>query len=273
MVTRRQVEASLETYLRSHEVFTLDELTRAVPRRGGREAVRNALKYHVRQGRVKSVSRGVYASVPVGLHPEGYQPDRFLVASKVRSDAIFSHHAALELLGAAHSDWSVCTVFTGTRRLPVRLGSVTVRFLPNPRALERRKKPDAGTVQVTRSAVALRVTGPERTLLDGLSRPDLAGGVAELVASAEGFGVLDLELLRRLLDLYGEKLLWAATGWFLERNRTRFFVSDEYLEGLRRHRPKQPQYLLRGERGGAMARGWNLILPAGFDEGREPDER
>jgi uncharacterized DUF497 family protein len=52
-------------------------------------------------GRLLSVSRGVYAAVPFGIDPERFQPDPFLVASSVRSDAVFSHYRAITLLGAA----------------------------------------------------------------------------------------------------------------------------------------------------------------------------
>lgn len=129
-----------------------------------------------------------------------------------------------------------------------------------------------GTRQVLHHTTRLRVTGPERTLLDGLRRPDLAGGPSELVESAAGFGVLDLHLMSELLNLYAEKLLWAATGWFLERYQRKFFVPAGYLSRLERHRPKSPQYLLRSQRGGSLARRWNVILPAGFTERKEPDE-
>ena len=123
---------------------------------------------------------------------------------------------------------------------------------------------------MTRGKSLLTVTGPERTLLDGLRRPDLTGGAVELVESAAGFGVLDLDLLHRLLKTYKEKLLWAAAGWFLERHQQRFFVSDEYLSTIERNRPKSPQYLVRNQRGGTMAKRWNLILPPGVVGGREP---
>lgn len=273
MATNRQARTKVEGFVLSHEVFSLDEATKALAHPRGKAGVRNSLGYYLRLGRLKSVTRAVYASVPHGADPHSFQPDRYLVAAKARPDAVFAYHAAFELLGAAHSDWSVCTVFTAVLRRPVTLGSVRLLFLPHPPPFQRSARPLFGTRQVARGATTLAVTGPERTLLDGLRRPDLAGGLPEAVESATGFGVLDLELVRELLNLYDEKLLWAATGWFLERYRQRFFVSDEYLSELERHRPKSPLYLLRSERGGTMVKRWNLILPADVLGGREPDER
>lgn len=271
MATKRQPRIKIEPYLLSHEVFTLEDLTKALAHPGGKKAVRNGLGYYLRLGRVKSLTRGVYANVPPGSDPNTFQPDRYLVAAATRADAVFSYHAALELLGAAHSDWNVCTAFTETPRRPISLGSVTIRFLPHPSALAQKKRVNAGTTRTTRGQTTLHLTGPERTLLDGLRRPELAGGPAELVESAAGFGVLDLKLVLDLLKLYDEKLLWAAAGWFLELYRERFFVSAGYLSQLERHRPKSPQYLLRSRRGGSMVQRWNLILPPGLMDSREPD--
>lgn len=260
----------LETYLRTHEVFTLQGLAQALHLRDAKAAL-DLLNYHRRLRRVKNVARGVYATVPLGLGAEEYLPDRYLVAAAIRADAIFSHHAALELLGAAHSDWSVCTVATERRHGRVSLGCVEIRFLRHPAALRRDGQQVLGTIQVTRSRCTLLVTGPERTLLDGFRQPELVGGPEELVESAAGFGVLDLKLVSRLLEAYDERLLWAAAGWFLESYRQRFFVSPEYLGSLERHRPKSPQYLLRSQRGGAMQSRWNLILPESLARGREPN--
>ena len=91
--------------------------------------------------------------------------------------------------------------------------------------------------------------------------------------SAAGLAVLDLELLWRVLAAYGEKGLFAAVGWFLERQQRALFVPDEFLRRLEKHRPKSPHYLLRGERGGRLARRWNLILPDVLVQPGEPDER
>ena len=64
--------------------------------------------------------------------------------------------------------------------------------------------------------------------------------------SATGLAVLDLELLWRVLAAYGEKGLFAAVGWFLERQQRALFVPDDFLRRLEKHRPKSPHYLLRG---------------------------
>jgi predicted transcriptional regulator of viral defense system len=251
-------------FLASHPVFSLEEAVAELTPELGSDAARQRLKYAAAKGRVKPISRGFFAAVPPGLRADRFEPDRYLVASTVRPDAVFAYHSAFELLGAGHSDWSRCTVLTMTPRGAIDLRNARIEFLVLPRPFRGRNSA-SGLCSVDRLGRSLSVTGPERTLLDALRQPGLAGGLAEVLESASGFGVLDLDVLLRLLRVYGEKRLWAAAGWFLERFQRTFFVPDEYLSELERHHSSSRQYLVRGQRGGVLARRWNLIVPREAD--------
>ncbi|MBX3023786.1 hypothetical protein KF840_02640 [bacterium] len=239
---------------------------------GNRKGALDRLQYFARRGLVKKVAHGVYAAVPPGVASAGFTADRYLVAASLRDDAVFAYHAALELLGAAHSDWNECTVLTRRRRPPAVVGGVTLRFVPYPTMLVRQRGEDLGVREVDRLGRRLRVTGPERTLVDGFWQPNLVGGLGELIDSASGFGVLDLDLLRDVLTTYGRKALWAAVGWFLERYHRTFFVQPEYLSELERHRPKSPHYLDTERGHGRLVARWNLVVPEALVAGAEPDE-
>jgi len=260
------------TFLQTHRVFNLDEAAQDLAPTGGRKATLERLKYSVARGKLKKLARGVYASVPPGVEPEKFQPDRFLVAAALRPDAVFSHHSALELLGAAHSEWRLCTAYSARRSQAFDLAGHEIRFLLQPQSLVRHQAVELGIRSVHRLDRELRVTGPERTLIDGFRRPDLVGGVAEFVESVAGFPVLELPLLFELLDAFGQKGLWAAIGWFLDAYRSTFYVGDEDLAVIDKHVPKAPLYLVRNQRGGVLVRRWNLIVPDVLMEGKEPDE-
>ena len=89
--------------------------------------------------------------------------------------------------------------------------------------------------------------------------------------SASGFGVLDLELLRKILDAYELKTLYAAMGWFLDRFQETFFVPDRLLSELHERRPRSPIYLPHRTRGGTLVAPWNLVLPDNVVRPGEPD--
>ncbi len=268
-----QHKVSTDEFFARHPVFSLQEASRALAPPGGRAGTVARLKHHLSTGRLRLLARGVYAVVPPGTAPEALHLDPFLVAAAARPDAVFSHHAALELLGAAHSVWNVCTAYTATRRRPIELDGTAVWFLDVPAPMMERDRRQVGTRKVERRGRLLETTGPERTLVEGFRRPRLVGGLEELVQSAAGFATLDFDLLADVLERYGVANLWAATGWFLERTREVFHVPDDVLERHAQHVPGSPQYLCRGRRGGTMQHRWNLIVPTELEHFGGPDER
>ena len=165
-------------FFAANPVFSLDEATRDLAPPGGRRGAVERLKHHVRTGRVKPVSRGVYAVVPPGVRAERFEPDPILVAAAVRADAVFAYHAALELFGAAHSVFRGTAVFTAARRRPLIVGAQTVRFFGHPKAFAEPEFQRLGTQTVDRRGRLLRTTCPERTLVEGFRRPALAGAVS-----------------------------------------------------------------------------------------------
>lgn len=260
-------------FFNTHSVFSLNEAARELAPVGGRKGTVERLKYHLKAGRLKLVARGIYAVVPPGVPVESYQPDPFLVAAAVRPDGVFSYHSALELLGAAHSVWTRYTLYVKQRRRPLRLNSTDIRFLEHPGPMRKVSCRKLGLRRVEYRGKLFQSTGPERTLVEGFRRPAEVGGLQELVNSASGFAVLDLGLLREILHCYNIANLWAAAGWFLERFRRSFHVTEGVLDQMAQHRPRAPQYLERNRREGVLAARWNLLLPQELDNLREPDER
>ena len=132
-------ESSLKTadFFNTHPIFSLNDAEKTLAPSGGRSATLERLKYHMKAGRLKPVTRGVYAVVPPGMPVEGFQPDPFLAAAAIRPDGIFSHHSALALLGAAHSVWHQYTLYTKRRRRPLRFNDAEIHFLDPPAPCEK----------------------------------------------------------------------------------------------------------------------------------------
>lgn len=270
MSAKRQVDTA--AFFATYPVFSLDQATTALAPSRGTTGTVDRLKHYLKSGRLKLLARGLYAAVPPGHPAESFQADSFLVAHAARPDGVFCYHGALELLGAAHSAWHQCTVFSMSRRSPLKLGGARVLFLEHPTALRKSQNALLGTKKVERRGQLLRVTCPERTLVEGFRRPELVGGLSELTTSAGGFASLDLAMLERVLKQYAAGQLWGAVGWFLERHQSTFHVPNAYLSRLEARRPRSPQYVPRGQRGGVLVARWNVILSAEVMRS-EPDER
>lgn len=260
-------------FLALHPVFSLDEATKALAPPGGRRGAAQRLKHHLASGRLAPVARGIYAVVPPGSTAAALHPDPLLVAAAARPDAVFAYHSALDLLGVAHSAWSATTVFTAHRRGRLALGGGAVAFFEDPQALRARELRHLGTRRVEHRGRLLVVTGPERTLVECLRRPALAGGLEELLLSAGAFPTLDLALLDDVLDRYDTARLWTAAGWFLERHQSAFSVPVTFLDRLEARRPATALYLQRDQRGGSLEARWNLIVPESTSHLNATDER
>src|SRR5688500_2214731 len=125
-----------------HPVFRFEEF-RAAHQSAGRRSPQttgSVLKQHVAAGNLLNVRRGLYARVPDGATAATFRVDPYLLASRLSEDAVIAYHAALQLLGKAHSQSRRLTyrsrrrakpfVFQDTEFVPV-LAPVLSRKLPD----------------------------------------------------------------------------------------------------------------------------------------------
>jgi predicted transcriptional regulator of viral defense system len=259
MDSKRNVNAAL--LFQEHPVLTLDLWERQLGGPHPRARAVEQAKYYAEVGRLRRLTRGLYAVTPIGTEARTFVPDPYLVAAALRSDAILSHHSALDLLGHAHSVFHQFPYFTGHLRRTLRIDGMEWPAVPHPTSLVRKRRTGFGVVHIDRRGQSLRVTGPERTLVDGFAAPWWVGGLEELVESAAGFRDLDLNLLDAYLRLRDRRVLDAAIGWFLERHPEVSTGVAKLLVKLEQRVPQQPLYLGGRRPGGRLQRRWNILVP------------
>ena len=92
---------------------------------------------------------------------------------------------------------------------------------------------------------------------------DLAGSWEEIWRSLESVEFFDLDQVVEYSMLLENATTAAKVGFFLEQHRESLMVDDAHLDPLRKLRPRQPHYLIRGERKGCQwVKNWNLMIPA-----------
>lgn len=250
-------------FLAAHPVFTRQEFGTFLQQEGvgsARTAESHLLRY-LASRRIGRVKRGVYFAAGPGERAERAALDFLLVASRLTPDAVLGYHTALETHGYAQSLFERLFFLTASKAKPVAFrGRRFVPVVPSA-TLRRKKKAFVFCTEVERRGLPCRVTTVERTLVDVLDRPDLAGGLEEAWRSLAGIPMFDLEVVVKYVRLCGQATLAAKVGFFLEQHRETHGVSEQVLTRLRRMRPEQPHYLDR-KLGGRMAAGWNLIVPA-----------
>src|ERR1700682_4362412 len=84
-------------YAESSPLFTLEELSQRYGKKGQDRSVRNMLYRLKREGRVRQLTKGVYAGALATT-----SIDRYSVPSRLRNDAVVAFHSALEFHGVAN---------------------------------------------------------------------------------------------------------------------------------------------------------------------------
>lgn len=261
---RKQNPVRLNEFLSQHTVFTVDELDRFLSDRGsGNPNTRKSLlTYYRNRGRIIHLRRGLYAVVPIGSNPESTPVDPYIVAAKMTADAVLAYHTALELLGKAYSVYTRLHYVSAIKSLPLRFQSYEIRRVPVPSPLREKGKEMFGITHLNRSGVRVRVTSFERTLVDVLDRPDLAGSWEEIWRSLESVEYFDLDQVITYVRLLGNSTTAARVGFFLEQHKDTLMVDDVHLFALRKLRPRQPHYLQRNKRTACRwVKDWNLMIP------------
>jgi predicted transcriptional regulator of viral defense system len=245
-------------------VFTRADYARAVGRAPADKTVTAMLSQHVKAGNIKRIARGLYASVPKHADAATWWVDRFLLASRLRPEAVIGYHSALELHGYAYTaEFDVQAIAPGEPGL-FKTKEFSCRFVRPTTPLG----PES-IITVDRLGQAVAVTTLERTVADLFDRPDLAGGAEELVNSLDLVGRLDAERLAAHLAANGNATAAGAAGWWLESRREHLRVPDSALETIHKLAPRQNRYALGATVGqGQAAPGWGVILPRAFVDQR-----
>lgn len=257
----------LQDFFARHPVFTLEEVTDFLHKRSTSKAnleTRNALlRYHLEQGHIVRIRRGLYASIPLGFDADRFLVDPFLITSKLTCDAILSYHTALDFWGLSYSAWHQFTYLTGRPgRRSFTFQNSKFQPVQFTSALISTGNEQFDVKTEDRQGLDVKVTSKERTLVDVLDRPDLAGGWEEIWRSLELASYFDVGKIVQYALVLQNATTVAKVGFFLEQHKEDFSVNENHLSELRKHIPVKPHYIDRSQ--GAESRfvpGWNLIMP------------
>lgn len=254
----------LKAFFRNHPVFTVEDFAGFLSSDGTHNVrtQESLLAYHVKAGNIVRVRRGLYASVPPGASAETYPVDPFLLASRMAKDAVLAYHTALEFHGKAYSVYERFTYLTSKPLPIVNFRAHQFKSVSLPKALVQKNEVSFNVVKADRSGMAISVTGLERTFVDVLNRPDLAGSWEEIWRSLESVEYFDLEKVALYVDLLGNATTAAKVGFFLEQHRESLMVGEAHLKMFRDRRPRRPHYMERSRRkAGRFVAAWNLVVP------------
>jgi predicted transcriptional regulator of viral defense system len=251
-------------FLTQNPVFTREALVNFLANQGSisPNTQKAILQYHLKQGHIARIKRGLFAAIPPGSNPNTHPVDPYLIAGKATSDAILSYHTALEYHGLAYTVFSNFTFCSRMRLQPFTFQGHIFEAAPFPGTPMRNESELFATETVKRQGLAIKITTLERTFVDVLDQPNRGGDWEEIYRSIQSITVMNLDLIIEYTLRLEKATTTAKVGYFLEKLGKRLGITERQLQPLKKQLPKKPHYLSRNQRkGGAFIKQWNLIVP------------
>jgi len=248
-----QPRLSFTQFAQSSPLFTLEELGHRYGKKGPSRSVRNMLYRLKRQGRVRQVTKGVYAGALATT-----SVNRYSVPGKLRKDSVVAFHSALEFHGVANQLFQTVYYLSVRPRRDVAFDGVTHHCVAPPRQLMRVQRLD---FQVELSRDRVRVAARERSIVDCLAFLEYSGGVDELDRSLAMFPSFDFDVALEYLRLLGMPWLYARLGFLLDRHAEKLFFKGKSRDAFLRRLPRGVAYLDRKRPGNRWVPTWNLMVP------------
>lgn len=215
-------------------------------------------------GKLLHPRRGLYIAVPpVKIDDNSFQPDRYLIASKIQEHYYLGHHTALEIHGAAYSEYDEVYIV-----VPPNKKFRTFKFKNTTYKPVYNSYPETGINKIDYKDQKIVVSSPSRTFIDCIDRPDYSGGWEECLKSLESLAGVDAKNIKEILDSQKKDILYRKTGLILS-----LFDDNPYYEGvlseleshLKENIGPSPMYLSESDQN-ELNEAWMLYVPQGFTD-------
>jgi predicted transcriptional regulator of viral defense system len=250
-----------ETFLAYNQIFTTEEIRIALGIGKSSSTLGNLLAYHLRQGHIIRIRRGLYYTIPKGADAKTHPIDPYLIASRMNADATLAYHTSLSFHGKRHSLRTDFIYITQRKLKPSFIFRDSVfKSVSIPKSTL--ATPNFGVEIVDYQGCKIRVTSLERTFVDVLDRPALMGNWEEIWRSLESIEYLNLQQVLAYAKLLNNATTYARVAFFLDQHRDTFSLSEKDLAIFDTLVPKSPHYLdLHNKEPNQLIARWNLIVP------------
>jgi len=264
----------METFLAHNQIFTTEEVRTALEMAKASSTLDNLLAYHLRQGHIIRIRKGLYYTISKGADAKTHPIDPYLIASKMTPDATLAYHTSLGFHGKLHS-LRTDFIYVTQRKLkpPFVFRDTAFKGISIPKRIL--VSPDFGIEIVDYQGCKIRVTTLERTFVDILNRPTLTGNWEEIWRSLESIEYLNLQQVLAYAKLLNNATTYARIAFFLDQHRDTFSLSEKDLSIFDKFISKSPHYLdLHNKEPNQLIARWNLIVPKSLLQGtwEEPHE-
>jgi len=217
-----------------------------------------------RSGKLLHPQRGIYVVVPpTKINENSYQPDKYLIASKIQKPYYLGYHTALEIHGCAYSNYNEAYIVVPPNKKFRGFEFKNIRYRPIFNSHSQ-----IGLKKINHKNQKITVSSASRTFLDCIDRPEYSGGWEECLKSLESLAGVKANELKQLLEKIGKDMLFRKTGLILD-----LLGENPYYQGilsslkpyLAKKIGKSPMYLKKGAKS-ELDKNWRLYVPIGFKD-------
>ncbi len=208
------------------------------------------------KGYFKKIKKGLYAIAPPNmLNEDDFNPDKFLIANKIKDESYISHHSALEFHGLAQTIQNRVYITSKTPSKLLKYKNIEYKIITTKHYFGFEKRNHLNT--------SIKVSDREKTILDCIRNIKYAGGIEELIKSFEDLPTINWNSLLQYLEKIDEKNLYQKTGFIFERLNLNL---PEKIEEQILSKIGKKTYYLEKDKDSFYVDKWNLMVPKKFEE-------
>ena len=220
---------------------------------GSENSARWKIQNYLKKGFIERIRRDLYAVI--SLETNQPIPSRYRIASCIAKDSCVSHHSAFEYYGYANQVFNTVYFSAKGRFTSFRYNGVTYI-----------QTPWKGDVEVYETSSGIRVTSVERTVIDSVADPKIAGGMEELLRCLMLVPSLSKEKLLKSLECYHQEQLYQKIGYVLEALKDEIPVEESFFSDCEKRISKSKTYLTEEHDDFIYNKRWKLYVPRDIRE-------
>jgi len=231
---------------------------------------KNILSKLARHGAAQRVGRGKYVPIPADVMygRKNYVADSLVFVSELLKETEYyvAYHSAAHVHGLTEQMSFKTTVAVLQQMRPIAIGNISVSFV------NLKRSRFFGYEETKYLNVILKVSDLEKTVVDCVDRPELCGGIPEVVrtfSNAFGTGRVNWQRLVSYVKRFRSRAVAQRLGFIIEylEEEKKIRVEPEILDNLQ-HLTGSKIYPLdvKALRKGEISKKWKILNNAGYLE-------
>ena len=228
------------------KVFNFEDICKLT---GNSNTAKSLIRAELEKNHIKKVKHNLY--VVCNLENNNPIGNPFMIGSKVSNNSYISYRSALEFHSKSKEIFPTISVSSPKKFEDFEFDNYSYKYISN--------KFDFGIIEVNR----IRVTDKERTFIDCVNKPELAGGSEFLITALEKIGKINGQKILEYLLYYRSRKLYAKVGFMLNWLNYIFDVEQKVINECYVKAGSIKYYFDKEtiKSRNRYIRYWNLIIP------------